>query len=452
MSNDREYYSKVRQKNNALTYSAGKLCLSASQPLKVLVFGLGLNGGGVGSARFFSRQGAKVTITDLKSKKALSVSLAELSSFPGIKYVLGRHRWADFLASDLIVKNPAIPWDNPFLKKAQAQNIPITTDTILFFSQAPTLIVGITGTKGKSTTATLLAELLKKKYSRVWLVGNIGESFLDKLPKIKSKDIIVAELSSFQLEDLALAKKSPNIAIITNIFPDHLNRYSSFQEYAQAKTHIFLHQKPAEHLIIDGNDEFLVKLTKKAKAKKHFLEKKNLPPLEINTALAVKAAEILGVPQKSIAKVLKNFRGLAGRQETVRELKNRIFINDTTATNPTAVLIALQSLSLKYQRPIVLIAGGQDKNLDYKKMAQEINKKVKTPVLLPGNATEKLKKNLRSGFLEVKNMKEAVKKAYDLSQAGDLILLSPGAASFNLFENEFDRGEQFNQCVKNLRK
>ena len=119
-----------------------------------------------------------------------------------------------------------------------------------------------------------VSRAFKKKYSRVWLVGNIGESFLDKLPKIKSKDIIVAELSSFQLEDLALAKKSPNIAIITNIFPDHLNRYSSFQEYAQAKTHIFLHQKPAEHLIIDGNDEFLVKLTKKPRPKNIFLKRK----------------------------------------------------------------------------------------------------------------------------------------------------------------------------------
>lgn len=155
MSKDIKNYSKVRRENNTRHPSTSK-------PLKVLIFGLGLNGGGVGSARFFSRQGAKVTITDLKSKKTLSASLAELSSLPDIKYVLGKHRWADFLASDLIVKNPAIPWDNHFLKKAQAQGIPVVTDTILFFNQAPALTIGITGTKGKSTTATLLAKLFKK--------------------------------------------------------------------------------------------------------------------------------------------------------------------------------------------------------------------------------------------------------------------------------------------------
>jgi UDP-N-acetylmuramoylalanine--D-glutamate ligase len=134
----------------------------------------------------------------------------------------------------------------------------------------------------------------------------------------------------------------------------------------------------------------------------------------------------------------------------VRKLKNRIFINDTTATNPTAAVLALKTLSEKYRRPIILIAGGQDKNLNYKKMALAINKKVKNLVLLPGSATEKIKKHLRLQFTEVKNMKEVVRTAYRLSEPGDLILLSPGAASFNLFQNEFDRGIQFNQCVEKL--
>jgi UDP-N-acetylmuramoylalanine--D-glutamate ligase len=439
---------------------------------KVLIFGLGLNGGGVGSASFFSRQGAKVTVTDLKTRKDLAGSLAKLSRFNNIRYVLGKHRLADFLASDLIVKNPAISWNNPFLNKARAKSIPITTDTIIFFSQTPAPIIGITGTKGKSTTATLLAEFLRAKYSKVWLLGNIQESFLEKLPKIKSSDIVVAELSSFQLEDLALIKKSPHLAIITNIFPDHLNRYESFKDYAKAKTNIFLYQNSKDHLIVNGRDKFLVKLTKNAKSKKHLI-KKNWPPLEFNVALAKEAAKILKVPEKKIREVIKNFRGLAGRQEIIRKLKNRIFINDTTATNPKAVMIALGNLTKKYQRPIVLIAGGQNKNLDYKNLAQEINKKVKQLILLPGSATKKIKKYLRRDFCEAKNMKEAVKKSFQLSKSGDLILLSPGAASFtpleivktktrkkykglksltgfNLFQNEFDRGKQFNQNVKKL--
>jgi len=438
---NKPHYSKIRQKDNI--------------PLKILIFGLGLNGGGIGSAKFFSRQGAKVTVTDLKSKKALKNSLAELSSCSGIKYVLGRHRLTDFLTSDLIVKNPAIPWDNPYLKKARAKGITITTDTIIFFDRAPALIIGVTGTKGKSTTATLLAEILKKKYQKVWLLGNIRESFLEQLLKIKTGDIVVAELSSFQLEDLAFIKKSPQIAVITNIFPDHLNRYASLKKYAKAKTNIFLYQKPENHLIINGNDKFLVKLVKnaclrgQAKAKKHF-SGKNLSPLEINIALAAEAAKIMGVPKKEIKETVENFHGVSGRQELIRKLKNRIFINDTTATNPTAVLVGLKFLAKKYRRPIILIAGGQNKNLDYKNLAQEINRKVKRLILLPGSATERIKKLLKNEFWEAGNMKEAVKKAYRASQAGDLILLSPGAASFNLFQNEFDRGEQFNNCVKNL--
>ena len=446
MRTNREHYSKTKKKGNPLQ--------------KVLVFGLGLNAGGVGSAKFFSRQGAEVVVTDKKTQKNLAPSLAELASLPNTKYVLGRHRLTDFLKSDLIIKNPAIPWNHLFLKKAREKGVKISTDTIIFFSRAPALIIGVTGTKGKSTTATLLAKILKKKYPRVWLLGNIQESFLDKLSKIKPKDIVVAELSSFQLEDLALIKKSPEMAVITNIFPDHLNRYDSFRDYARTKANIFLYQKPSDHLIINGNDKFLIKLTKKAVAKKHLVKKAGLSALETNIALAVQTAKILGVPKKKISQVVRNFRGLAGRQEVVSKFKNRIFVNDTTATNPTAVLVALQSLFKKYQRPIILIAGGQDKNLDYKEMAQAINPspskhlnggRVKNLILLPGSATEKLKKHLRLKFTEVKNMKEAVRTAYRLSQPGDLILLSPGAASFNLFQNEFDRGEQFNKNVKMLR-
>lgn len=380
-----------------------------------------------------------MVVTDLKNRKALSASLAKLSHFPNIKYVLGQHRLADFLTSDLIIKNPAIPWAHPFLNKARERGIKISTDTIIFFNQVSATVVGVTGTKGKSTTATLLAEILKTKYRKVWLLGNIRESFLDKLPKIKPQDIVVAELSSFQLEDLALIKKSPAVAVITNIFPDHFNRYTSLKDYAQAKANIFLYQKPTDHLIINGQDKFLVKLTQKAQAQKHFFKKGNL---------AVLTAKILGVSGKTITKTLKNFRGLAGRLEFIGKFKNRVFINDTTATNPEAVIFALKSLAQKYQRPIVLIAGGQDKNLDYQEMAQAINQKVKKLILLAGSATEKLKNFLKIKFKEVKNMKEAVSAAYQLSEPGDLIVLSPGAASFNLFQNEFDRGDQFNHYVK----
>lgn len=433
-------YSKLALKSNS----------SKNPYKKVLIWGLGLNNGGVGSAKFFCRQGKKVLITDKKTREELASSLAQLKYCSNIKYTLGQHLLKDFLASDLIIKNPAIPWSHPFIQKMREKKIKISSETMLFFEQSPAPIVGITGTKGKSTTATLLAELLKSKYRRVWLLGNIQESFLEKLPQIKPQDIVVAELSSFQLEDLAYIKKSPYLAIITNIFPDHLNRYNSFQKYAQAKTNIFLYQKPSDYLVFNGNDKFLERLTGKTKSKRHFVSTEKMSPSPTNYALSVEAAKILGVSKKDIKKVLKNFRGLAGRLEIIKKFHKRIFINDTTATNPTAVLFALQTLNKKYQKPIILIAGGEDKNLNYQALTQTLNKQIKKLILLPGSATGKLKKNLKIEFWEAKNMKAAVETAYRISAAGDLILLSPGAASFNLFQNEFDRGRQFNDCVKKL--
>ena len=202
---------------------------------KVLVMGLGLHGGGVGAAKFFYKSGAEVLVTDLKTREQLKDSLQKLKQFK-IKYSLGGHKESDFLWADLIIKNPDVPNTSPYLEIARKNNIQIETDVNLFLKLSEAFIVGVTGTKGKSTTSSLIYHILKSKYRRVFLAGNIGVSPLDLRNKIKKSDKVVLELSSFELENLT---QSPDISVITNILPDHLNRYGDMKEYIKAKKQFF---------------------------------------------------------------------------------------------------------------------------------------------------------------------------------------------------------------------
>lgn len=392
---------------------------------KVIIMGLGLHGGGVGSARFFIKQGARVLVTDLRSKKELKESLKKLKKM-NIDFVLGRHRKEDFTEADLIIRNPGVPRESSFLKIAKKNKIPVKTDIDIFFDLYKGKIIGITGTKGKSTVATLVYQLLKKKYPKVFLAGNIGVSPLEIIFK---KGIAVLELSSFELEYL---KKSPHIAVITNLFSDHLNRYKSFKHYVEAKKSIFKYQKKGDILILNKDLKF------KSKGETYYFDGSNI-------SAAVLVAEIMKVSEKDIKKVVSGFKGVPHRQEFIALKKGVRYFNDTTATNPDAVIAALK----RFKKPI-LIAGGEDKNLKYDKLAKEI-KELDFVILFPGTASDKLKKHLK-GFqiYDVKTMKQAVRKAASLARKGDIVLLSPGAASFNMFQNEFDRGNQFIQVVKDL--
>jgi len=404
---------------------------------KIVIMGLGLHGGGVGVAKFFHKEGAKLLITDLRVKKELKESLAKLKELP-INFILGKHRNQDFIKADLIIRNPGVPRESSYLKIAQDNNIPIKTDIDIFFDLCPAQIIGITGTKGKSTTATLIYLLLKKKYNKVFLAGNIGISPLEIFSKIDKKSKIVLELSSFRLENL---KKSPEIAVITNLFPDHLDRYKSFKHYINAKKSIFKYQRKNDILILNYNNLETRKIALRAKSKIYFFKGSN-------QAAAIKVAKLLKIPSRDIEKVISSFKGLANRQEFI-DLKNGVkYINDTTATNPDSVILAIKRFS---DSKIILIAGGEDKKLNYENLAREIKKNIKYLVLLPGTASNKIKKEL--GLYKIysaKSMKGAVKRAYQLAEKGDIILLSPGAASFNLFKNEFDRGKKFVKEVKAL--
>jgi UDP-N-acetylmuramoylalanine--D-glutamate ligase len=323
-----------------------------------------------------------------------------------------------------------VPNTSKYLKLAKE----VKTDIQIFFDLCEAPIVGVTGTKGKSTIVTLIREFLKTKYEKVFLAGNIGVTPLKILPEITKNSLVVLELSSFELEDL---KKSPHVAVITNLFEDHLNRYKNIEEYFESKKPIFRYQSEADVLFLN---EKLKNFAEEAKSRLIYFSNDD------KYAPAIEVAKFFRISDESIAEVLKNFKGVPHRQEFVFEKDGVKYFNDTAATTPQSVELAIKEFS-----NIVLITGGEDKNLNYKNLAETIKRKLNFIILLPGTASEKLKRELGDfKIYEVKSMEEAVKKANETAERGNIVLLSPGAASFNLFNNEFDRGRQFVECVKKL--
>jgi len=428
---------------------------------RVVVWGLGLNQGGLEAAKYFAGLKAEVIIVDPKSKAELEKSVTVLRRFSNIKFSLGRQEEAQFNGADLAIKNPAISWELPLVKKLLRKKLRIETDVTLFFQYFRGEVVGITGSKGKTTTTTLIERLLTRSGKKVVLGGNIRVSlfsyFNAKSLENKNK-IAVLELSSFQLEDLERIKKSPRVAVVTNLLRDHLNRYGSYAKYAAAKKNIFRFQKRGDFLILNKEDKRVREFGKGVKSKVIFYSTaaSNNPVLsnknnQSNLAAALAVGKIFKVKREVAEKVINSFKGVPYRMEKIAVVKNITFINDTTATIPDAAINNLKTCPQK----VILIGGGSDKNLKFKGFAKTIAKKVKKIILLPGNATPLIIKELKVVApdlkrIEVGSMDKAVKTAYKSACAGDVVLLSPGATSFGLFKNEFDRGDQFNKAVKKL--
>jgi UDP-N-acetylmuramoylalanine--D-glutamate ligase len=450
---------------------------------RVLLMGLGLHGGGLGTAKFLLQNGANLVVTDLRSKEELFPSIRELEKFKKscghryatLRYTLGRHRRKDIRSADLIVKGPGVKINSPFIKFAKALKIPVTSEMGIFFKYSPASIIGVTGTRGKSTAAYLIWKFLKTKFPRVFLGGNIRKSALEFLPKLKIGDWTVLELSSFQLNDLAksdlenIKRKSPKIAVFTSILRDHLNWHGTMASYLKAKSYIFRYQKPMDYLFINAHDSRVRALAREAPSRVvaaklpgdlYATVDKNLGEhYRASVALAWSVARHFKIAPRLIKSILKNFKGLPGRQEKIASIRGITFINDTTSTIPEASIAALKRfypLAKNKGGKIILIAGGSDKNLDFKTMTKAIQKYAWALVLLPGTATEKIKseKSKVKDFprtILAKNMREAVRCAYRLAKKKDYVILSPGAASFGLFLNEFDRGEQFIMAIRELR-
>jgi len=421
--------------------------------------GLGLLGRGIGVARFLAEAGAQLTITDLKTKKELKLSLDKLKKFKKINYILGRHRLADFRNKDMIIKAAGVPLDSLYIKEALRNKIPVEMDASLFIKLAKIKTIGITGTRGKSTVTDIIYQILKKNYSlgNVFLGGNVkGVATLPLLKKVKKNDIVVLELDSWQLQGFNDLKISPQISVFTNFLPDHMNYYKNRMDlYFKDKSSIFKFQNKNDYLIVSQQAKKeitkrfnnIIKskiiITKNEKWQTKLIGEHN----QENFNLASQVLEILGIKKSIIKKEIKNYSGLPGRMEFVRNFKGIDYYNDTNATSPEAVIAAINAIN----KDIILIAGGNDKELNYKEMVEIIEKKVKTLILIKGTATEKIVDLMGYSIETVDNMRDAIKKANKFAKNGDMILLSPGAASFGIFKNEYDRGNQFVKLVKRIK-
>lgn len=435
------------------------------QGKKVLVVGLGLQGGGEGIARFFAELGAKVTVTDKKPKEKLLPSINRLSDLP-IKFRLGEHNIEDFLEADVIFKGPSVLWSIPEIVKAQEKGVPVEMELSFFCSNFQGKIIGVTGTRGKSTTTQMIFNLLKLSGFSVFLGGGLpGISTINYLKTLTKDDWVVMEISSWALSGFHRKKISPHIAVFTNIYPDHLNYYKTMKEYLYDKQAIYLYQSEKDCLITNLEARHRIFSLRKVSSpssiiyfsKKDFSYKlkylKGDHNLE-NSAAALKVAGILRIDQKKAINIISNFKGVPYRQEIIKEKDGVTFVNDTTSTTPIATIKAIDSFK---DKKIILILGGNSKNLPTDYLIKHLIK-VDKIVLLAGSFTDQILDTLRVSVPDkiskkiYSDLQEAVGEAYRLARNLDhsCVLFSPGATSFAMFNNEFHRGEEFNRIVEKI--
>lgn len=458
---------------------------------KITVMGLGLNQGGLGVAKFLAESGAQLLITDLKREGELAQSLAKLKEFSNIQYVLGQHRAQDFSNTDMVIRNPAVPNDSEYLRIAKRHNVPVETDLSLFFKICPSQnFIAVGGTKGKSTVSNLIYHTFSRAQKNIVYAGNIGISVFEVLPKITPDTIVLLEISSWQLEGLSKIHFKPRVSVLTNILADHLDRYDSFPDYVLAKKLIFKNQSQTDYLITNMDNPITKNINNETNANVFLFSTKaepiqgsylkddkllfkyrdrltefysigDIPLPGIHNVSNVLAASIVfflhELPLHAIQKSIETFPGVPNRLEKVRFLRGITFYNDTCATTPDATIAAIQSFP---KEPLIIILGGKDKNLDYNELCDTLKAKENIIKLIilhhPEYSASKLicQKLQRMGLdkkIELcSSMSEAVKKAYKQATPETKIILSPAAASFGMFANEFERGYYFRQAVQGL--
>ncbi len=445
---------------------------------RVLVMGLGLLGGGVAAARYAAEQGAgEVTATDLRSAEGLAPSIAKLAGLP-IRYVLGRHDEEDFRQADVVVRNPGVRRDSPYLRVAREAGARVEMEIAWFFRACRGKIAGVTGTRGKSTTTMLLHAILSAAGMDPLLGGNLGGiETLALLPQVTPERWVVLELGNWMLEGLHPIRRSPHLAIFTNLLPDHLNAYDSMDDYSEAKSSIFRYQGPDDLALFNADNEFTRRYAEEAPgttwlyspahgvAYPRDRSKEQLPfayaeDIRLrgahnvgNVQAAALAAELIGVEATIIHRAVADFAGVPHRLEVVRVFEGVTYVNDSASTAPVAGVAALHS----FAEPVVLIAGGNSKNLDMGEYAAEAAARAKRVIVLAGNASDEFAARVRaeaerlgrgelvSGPMD--DLGAALAAARRSAAPGDVVLLSPGFTSFGMFLNEFDRGEQFRAAV-----
>ena len=430
------------------------------QNKKIAILGLGIEN--LFLIRYLLKHKIKCKITVCDKRNDVNRSgLAKAK----INWQLGRDYNKNLDKFDILFRAPGWPMNEIKSKKSKVKSI--NSPIRLFFELCPTKnIIGVTGAKGKGTTASLIYEILKTAGKRVWLGGNIGVAPFEFMDKIKKNDWVILELSSFQLEDFTV---SPRIAVMTNFYPEHLapadphnqNYHQSMNDYFKAKANIFRWQKKGDYAIF--NFQFSVfKQTPifnfQTKGKKIYFKKSELPSRLIgehnkeNVAAAVEVAKLAGAKPAIIRKAVANFKGLEHRLELAREFNGVKYYDDSFATTPEAALTALKA----FNAPIVLFLGGADKDSDFSELVKEVKRRTKFVLLLSGKATARIKKELLKAGYEKNKIKlfdkidEAVKYARQLAVPGDVVLLSTACASFGLFKNYKERGKLFKAAVKKL--
>jgi UDP-N-acetylmuramoylalanine--D-glutamate ligase len=456
---------------------------------RVLVIGLGRFGGGVGVTEWLVHQGAIVTVTDLADEQALASSVKSLRDLP-ITWHLGRHNDADLEQCDLIILNPAVnKAKSPFFQKALAARVPWTTEMNLFFERCRGRTIGITGTAGKSTTCALLDSMLRQAegeanvgYRKAWLGGNIGRSLLSELPNIAADDVVVLELSSFQLDDMANIRQSPHIGLITNISDNHLDRHETMAEYLDAKLNVFRYQKTDEIALVDAADSILRSavadvvtnqqlVTFEIRDRSLHVEfpGREISELDLSSVLdalqipgahnrrnvfaAACIARLLNLTVDQISDGVGQFKGLEHRLEFVAERHGARYFNDSKSTTPAATILALDA----FEDPVVVIVGGSDKGAAYDQFATALCDRAKAVVCVGStqnaiaaaiHRAQAVQPSIPAVSLHLADsFDDAVGLADRLADPGDVVLLSPGHASYDMFVNYEQRGHRFKQIV-----
>lgn len=468
--------------------------LSDIKNRRVTVAGLGRFGGGIAVARWLVGQGAKVLVTDKDPAEKLADSVAQLAGLP-IEFVLGEHRTRDFTDADLVVVSPAIPPANEFVAAARAANVPVTTEICLFVERCPTrMTVGVTGTKGKSTTTALLGRMLRAAMPagrhhawrsdperqrrephkhpapaivgpldaprQVFVGGNIGTSLLDRLPEITPSDIVVLELSSFMLHHLGAIRWSPHVALVTMIGTDHVEWHGGVEQYLADKQNLVRFQTEKDFAVVSSDSPGSRAFGKLTKGRViEYGKRANLPaafaPLvpgkhnRLNERGAYAAAKLFGVYVDEAEKEVADFRGLPHRLELVHESNGVRWINDSIATIPEAAVAANAAFDAGR---VIQILGGYDKHLDMNAMCRTLGQRCKA-ILTIGAIGPKLAAIVREAspkaqVVECETLDRAVAKAREIATEGDVVLLSTACASYDQFRNFEDRGEQFARLAR----
>ncbi len=455
---------------------------------RVVVFGLGLFGGGVGLTQFLCDQGANVLVTDLRDEKALSSSIEALKGY-SIEWVLGEHRENDLFSADIIFVNPAVPRTLPLLLEAQDRNVELETEMNLFFKLAPGKIAAITGSNGKTTTTSLAHAMVKAHAPNTRLGGNMGISLLNDLEMMTENDWSILELSSFQLEDLASIDRRPDVSLVTNLSPNHLNRHGTYEAYKNAKK-VIIESQTGSHpgiAILNADDEETREWSNQTDRELYYYGEDCIPNSDLagvfalgqnalkrfhsqktedlfnqsdltlmgrfnflNACGAACLASCVGVPSEAIQSGTRNFRAIEHRLEFVREFGQVRFYNDSIATTPESTIKAIDALGPE----VILIVGGSDKGSSFKDLAAQITDSTRATILI-GETAGDILKEIRTfsedyPVQQAQDLQMAVDLAQEMARPGDRIALSPACASLDMFTHFEERGLRFKTIVHGL--